>query len=261
MTVTPNPLDVDAGLDGLLDRAAAQTLVQHWRADRAAVEADQELAGRAKADRLAAINETAQRQVAALRAQRDEKLNTARENARNAAQAPPDDPAAYGRAYDRVQQMLAAGQRPHQIANAATDRLTLRALREALPAYQQLNRMRSHDIAATEELITRAEVPLLSKEEASAREILARADDVEAFSNTNLAQLEREAKGGMPADLFVTGRDQVLSLETGDPIGPNGRPVAQAPRPATFAEFMALPDEQRRKVPAEWVRKLTTGAR
>lgn len=228
---------VETGLDGLRDPAEAIELVRNLRTQRKLIAADRNLSDEAKAQALQKLKEEATGSVSYLRGIAQAKLKEAREAASAAANArkqPGEDQVAYelrlSRAHDRVRRLLDGGMPAERVAELLAgdgDRVAFDALRSLAADDLQAKNARPQERELVAQLFDKAETPLLSKVELKAREILTRAEEQEAFATMNLAGLEAEASGSGTADLFVTSRDRVIDIESGNPIGHHGRPVAE----------------------------------
>jgi hypothetical protein len=98
------------------------------------------------------------------------------------------------------------------------------------PARLRAQNNRPEMIAGILNAIDQLETPLRTRAQARAREIAAQADELKAFSDMNLAQLEGEASGTstVSGGVFVARRDRVVDLESGNLIGHGGKVTAQS---------------------------------
>jgi hypothetical protein len=135
------------------------------------------------------------------------------------------------RAHARIARMLDAGtplEKAAQIAAQAGDRAAFTALRELVPLQHAANPDRKKILAAQRAVIEQAEVPLLGEVETRARELAAELQQVEAWAQQNVQAVEREVANPDTAHLFIAGPNRVIDIESGNPLGHNGRPVAPA---------------------------------
>jgi hypothetical protein len=266
---------VEAELESLRDPTPALGLVRSLRAGRKRIEENGNLSDEGKQAQLVKLRDEAEGALGALKHEARVKLAAARKVARDAEDAHKpkagEDCVAYElqltRAHNLVRRELAAGVPLSQLLNdvvESRDRVAFQALRDLAPGHVKAEASTSqHKRVATEALaaqLEQAEVPLLSKAELKAREISAKANELEQLSSLNLNELEKEAKGFGAAHVFISSRDRVIDIDSGNPIGPNGRPVQTVPSPRTAAEFTALPPEERHRVPAAVVGELFSPA-